>query len=93
MRLQLVVREHDLGVEGADDAIDRVLQQDDPLPLVGRVLEHVVEKQCLAQRRRNFGDENRVARIHKGLMRVRKTVCIECPISCASVNAASSVSL
>ena len=35
VRLQLVVGEHHLRVERADDAVDGVLQQHDPLALIG----------------------------------------------------------
>ena len=71
MRLQLEVGEEDLRVEGRDDAVDRVLQQHDPLALVAGAIEHVVQEQRLAQRRRHLRDENRVARIDERLMRVR----------------------
>ena len=70
MCLQLEVRKHDLCVERRHDAVDRMLQEDDPLPLIGGAAEHVVEEQRLAERRRHLGDEDRVAGVHERLMRV-----------------------
>ena len=72
MRLQLVVCEEHLRVEGGDDAVDGVLQQHDALAIVGRLPEHVLEEQHLAERRRHLGHENRVRRVHERLVRVRQ---------------------
>ncbi len=72
VRLQLVVRKQHLRVEGRNDAVDRVLQQHDPLALVGGARQHVIEEQRFAQRRRHLGHENRVAGIDERLVRMRE---------------------
>ncbi len=72
MRLQLVVGEQHLRVERADDAVDRVLEKDDFLAVVGRAFEHVVEEQHLAERGRHLGHEDGVRRVDEGLMGVRE---------------------
>ena len=70
--LQLEVGEQHLVVERADDAVDGVLQQDDALFAGGGTGQHQVEQQRLAQRRGHFGHEDRVARVHERLRRVRQ---------------------
>ena len=72
MGLQLVIRKQALAVERADDIVDGVLQQDDALALIGGARQHVIEEQHLAERRRHFGDENRVVGVHERLMRLRQ---------------------
>ena len=72
MGLQLVIGEQALAVERADDIVDGVLQQHDALALIGRARQHVIEEQHLAQRRRHFGDENRVVGVHERLMGLRQ---------------------
>ena len=72
VRLELVVGEHHLRVEGRHDAVNRVLQQHDALALVRGPLEHVVQEQRLAQRRRHLRHEDRVSGVHEGLMCVRE---------------------
>ena len=49
VRLELVVREHHLRVERRDDAVDRVLQQDDPLALTRGARQHQLEEERLAE--------------------------------------------
>ena len=72
VRLQLEVGEHDLGVKRAGDTVDGMLQQHHAFIATAGTLEHQVEKQRLAQRRRYFRHKDRVAGIDERLRLVRQ---------------------
>ena len=61
---------------------------DNPLPQIGHPGQHVFEEQRLTEHQRRLSNKNRVAGVNEWLMRLNH-VCIEWPISWASVNTAS----
>jgi hypothetical protein len=67
VRGQFEIREQHLRVERAGDVVDGVLQQHHLFGLVRRALQEMVEQQRFRQRRRHFGDEDRVIRVHERL--------------------------
>ncbi len=67
VRLQLVIGKHHLRVEGPEDGIDRVLQQQEALLRVGGGLEELVEQETLVGRRGDFGHKDGVVGRHEGL--------------------------
>ena len=72
VRAQLEVGEHHLRVEGADDRVDRVLQQQEALLRVAGLRQQLVEQEALVGGRGHLGDEDRVVGGDEGLVLVRQ---------------------